>query len=184
MEKDRIKMVIGSWGSYNACNERSLGSEWLDLADYASWEEITEELKKEGFILDGIDEELFIQDIEGIPSESANWDYMSPRVIFEIIQKSEILKYEFKFDEFSAYLEVRNLDDFIALVDDKGDHWDDDINVYKGYEWDDFGRETFSNNGYSIPDEIIDYFNFAAYGESFKYDGVEEYSGGLIEFFR
>ena len=29
-----IKIVIGSWGSYNECNERALGSKWLDLSDY------------------------------------------------------------------------------------------------------------------------------------------------------
>ena len=28
-----VKIVIGSWGSYNACNEKSLGSKWLDLYD-------------------------------------------------------------------------------------------------------------------------------------------------------
>ena len=61
-----ISIVIGSWGSYNECNERALGSKWLDLSDYNDWEEIVEELKREGFELDGIDEELFIQDIEGI----------------------------------------------------------------------------------------------------------------------
>ena len=60
---DEIKIVIGSWGSYNACNERALGSKWLTLSDYDDWEEIEKELKKEGFILNGIDEELFIQDI-------------------------------------------------------------------------------------------------------------------------
>ena len=64
---NRIAMVIGSWGSYNECNERALGSKWLDLSEYSDWEEIEEELKKQGFKLDGIDEELFIQDIEGIP---------------------------------------------------------------------------------------------------------------------
>lgn len=26
-----ITIVIGSWGSYNECNERALGSKWLDL---------------------------------------------------------------------------------------------------------------------------------------------------------
>lgn len=31
---DNIKIVIGSWGSYNECNERALGSKWLDLSDY------------------------------------------------------------------------------------------------------------------------------------------------------
>ena len=65
-----IKIVIGSWGSYNECNERALGSKWLDLSDYSDWDEIREELKKEGFELDGIDEELFIQDVEGIEDRS------------------------------------------------------------------------------------------------------------------
>ena len=60
---DEIKIVIGSWDSYNACNERALGSKWLTLSDYDDWEEIEKKLKKEGFILNGIDEELFIQDI-------------------------------------------------------------------------------------------------------------------------
>ena len=60
---DEIKIVIGSWGSYNACNERALGSKWLTLSDYDDWEEIEKQLKKEHFILNWIDEELFIQDI-------------------------------------------------------------------------------------------------------------------------
>ena len=63
---NNIKIVIGSWGSYNECNERALGSKWLDLSDYEEWDEIVEELKNEGFELDGIDEELFIQDIEEV----------------------------------------------------------------------------------------------------------------------
>ena len=73
-----ISIVIGSWGSYNECNERALGSNWLDLSDYNDWEEIVEELKREGFELDGIDEELFIQDIEGIGKNS--WFYCKPSI--------------------------------------------------------------------------------------------------------
>ena len=41
--ENTIKIVIGSWGSYNECNEKALGSKWLDLSDYSDWEEITEE---------------------------------------------------------------------------------------------------------------------------------------------
>ncbi len=70
---NNIKIVIGSWGSYNECNERALGSKWLDLSDYSDWDEIMEELKKEGFELDGIDEELFIQDVEGIEDRSVSF---------------------------------------------------------------------------------------------------------------
>ena len=51
---EKISIVIGSWGSYNACNERALGSNWIDLTEYESWEDIEEELKKQGFELDGI----------------------------------------------------------------------------------------------------------------------------------
>ena len=53
---NEISIVIGSWGSYNECNERALGSKWVNLSDYDSWEEIEEELQKQGFKLDGIDE--------------------------------------------------------------------------------------------------------------------------------
>ena len=35
-----VKVVIGSWGSYNACNERALGSSWIDFSDYSDWSEI------------------------------------------------------------------------------------------------------------------------------------------------
>ena len=70
---NEISIVIGSWGSYNACNKRALGSKWLNLSDFDSWDEIEEELKKEGFILDGIDAELFIQDIDGFPCRHCNW---------------------------------------------------------------------------------------------------------------
>ena len=33
----RVSIVIGSWGSYNECNERALGSRWLDLSEYTDW---------------------------------------------------------------------------------------------------------------------------------------------------
>ena len=29
---NEISIVIGSWGSYNACNKRALGSKWLNLS--------------------------------------------------------------------------------------------------------------------------------------------------------
>lgn len=86
-----INMVIGSWGSYNECNERALGSKWLDLSEYSDWDEIVEELENEGFELDGIDEELFVQDIEGINC-SLNWDYVNPEELFNILNDSGVLQ--------------------------------------------------------------------------------------------
>ena len=92
-----ISIVIGSWGSYNECNERALGSNWLDLSDYNDWEEIVEELKRESFELDGIDEELFIQDIEGIYDRSVNWDYMNPENLFNTLYESGVLTNDYKY---------------------------------------------------------------------------------------
>ena len=179
---NEIRIVIGSWGSYNACNSRALGSKWLDLADYEEWEEIEEELKKQGFQLDGIDEELFVQDIENLDLDGENTDYMSPRCLFETLYESGVLLDTNKFETMEAFIEARSYKDFEARVKDQGECWDDDVHIYKGYDWADYGREQFDNSGLSIPDSLIDYFDFESYGESFSYDGlVEKYSGGLIE---
>ena len=104
---NNIKIVIGSWGSYNECNERALGSKWLDLSDYSDWDEIVEELKKEGFELDGIDEELFIQDVEGIEDRSVNWDYVNPETLFNTLKESGVLDDDYKYKVFCAFIEVR-----------------------------------------------------------------------------
>ena len=176
-----INIVIGSWGSYNECNERALGSKWLDLSDYSDWDEIVEELKKEGFELDGIDEELFIQDIEGIADRSVNWDYVNPETLFNTLKESGVLDDDYKYKVFCAFLEVRSYDDFEEKVNARGDRWDDEINLWSGYSWEDYGREMLNCCGYNIPSELEDYIDYERYGESFKYDGIEEYSEGLIK---
>ena len=176
-----VRMVIGSWGSYNECNERALGSKWLDFDDYDDWDEIVEELKKEGFELDGIDEELFVQDIEGIPTDSKNWDYVNPKEIFELIKKSGVLEYQYKYDTMQAFCEVRSLDEWTNLVDNYEDCWDDDINLYVGYDWDDYGREIFAAYGYELPDSLEFYFDFEHFGRDCNCYSATEYSGGIIE---
>ena len=178
---NEINIVIGSWGSYNECNERALGSGWLNLSDYSEWKEIEEELIKRGFELVGIDEELFIQDIEGIDSYE-NWDYMSPEKLFNTLKEAEVLDNEYKHEIMCAYVDARSYSDFERLVECKGSNWDDDIHVYKNYTYEDYGREMFEMFGYQIPDALDDFIDFDAYG---RYVGeyVEEYSDGLIEIY-
>ena len=181
---DPIKTVIGSWGSYNECNERALGSKWLDLSDYSDWDEIEEELKEEGFILDGVDEELFIQDIEGLSSNCKNWDYTHPKALFETLNESGVLESNYKCDVMMAYLEVESFDEFEELVSRKGSNWDDDIHLYVGFDWDDYGREMFSAMGYEheIPEQLQDFFDFEAYGR-YMGDYTHECHAGLIEIY-
>ncbi len=177
-----INVVIGSWGSYNECNKRSLGSTWLCLNDFISWEEIEQELVKQGFVLNGIDEELFVQDIEGIPSNATNWDYMSPERLFNVLYESGILENEYKYETMMAYLEIESFSEFEDLVERYGCRWDDDINLYKDYDWEDLGRYFLLEVGcYEVPEYLENHIDFKSYGEQYQFDGFHEYSEGIIE---
>ena len=176
-----IKMVIGSWGSYNECNERALGSKWLDLYNFESWEEIEEELEKEGFELDGIDEELFIQDLDGFEASGLNCDYMHPQRFFELIKESDVLEDSYKYDIMEAYLDLRRFSDFEARVNQYGCNWTDDIYLYKGFDWADYGKDYFDNCCYELPSNLEDFLDFEAYGQYIGSDYAEEYSNGIIE---
>lgn len=178
-----ISIVIGSWGSYNECNERALGSKWLDLSDYSEWDEILDELKKQGFELQGIDEELFVQDVEGLPSDTCN-DYTNPEELFNTLQESGVLDNDYKYDVFQAYLEIFSFSDFENLVNSYGERWDDDIHLYVGMSWDDYGRQYFDDCCYEVPDSIIDFIDFERYGEYIGSDCAHEYSEGIIEIYR
>jgi hypothetical protein len=179
MINNEISIVIGSCGSYNECNERAFGSKWLTLSDFSDWDEIEAELVKQGFELDGIDEELFIQDIEGIEANE-NWDYVNPQSLFELFKDSGVLDSAYKYEIMQAFIEVRSFKEFEELVSAKGSDWDTDINVYRSFDWQDYGREMFELCGYEIPAILEDFIDFEAYG---RYVGeyVDEYSNGLIE---
>ena len=174
-----ISIVIGSWGSYNECNERALGSKWLDLEDFDSFEEIEEELIKEGFELDGIDEELFIQDIDGIDTKDMNCDYIHPKDLFELLSEADVISNDYNYELMSAFLEVRTWEDFENRVKDYSD-WTDDIYLYKDQDWYDLGYNLM-HESYEIPDYLDNYIDYKRYGEDLQNYDYEEYSEGIIE---
>ena len=179
---NKVSMVIGSWGSYNECNERALGSKWLDFDCFDDWDEIVEEFKKEGFELDGIDEELFVQDIEGVPDEK-NWDYVHPRTIFELIKKSGVLDDEYKYELMFAFCEAESFDEWERLVEEYEENWDRDIVFYRNM--------TMLDVAYELIDECYDlekmlgrlssYFDYAAFARDLSYDGYIETEYGVLE---
>ena len=129
--RNEISIVIGSWGSYNECNERALGSKWFTLNNYDDWDEIAEELQRQGFQLGGIDEELFVQDIENfIASNSVNWDYVHPQALFELLKKSGILDDDDKYEKAVIYCDIEGYDSWKQKVQDCEDDWDEDIYLY------------------------------------------------------
>jgi hypothetical protein len=103
---------------------------------------------------------------------------VNPERLFNVLKEADVLDNSYKYDTMCAYLDVRSFGDFESLVDSRGYRWDDDIHVYKGYDYDDYGREMFEMFGYQIPESIEDFIDFEAYG---RY--VEEYDGGLIEIY-
>ena len=178
---NKIRIIIGSWGSYSACNSRALGSSPIDLAAYSCWEQIEESLKKQGFDLDGIDAELFVQDIDGLPNGCADWDYINPKELFETLNKSGVLESEHLYTVLCAFLEVRSFEEFADRVGRLGDNWDDDVYIYEGYNWEDYGKDMFDFCERQIDDDLIDYFDFEAYGRANGLDCAQEYSKGIIE---
>lgn len=183
MNTNIIKMVIGSWGSYNECNERALGSNWLCLNNYDDWDEIAEELEKQGFELDGTDEELFVQDIENfICSNSVNWDYVHPKDLFELLKKSGVLDDENKYEKAVIYCDIEGYDYWKQKVEDYEDNWDEDIYLYPNMDWYDLGYYFLHEvDGIEIPDCLENYIDYRRYGEEFSYEGFHEYDGGIVE---
>lgn len=176
-------MVIGSWGSYNECNERALGSSWLNFDDFDEWEEIEEKLIREGFELNGIDEELFVQDIEGIPTSCQDWDNTHPQEIFELIKESGVLDYECKYELMEAYCEVRSFDEWSDRVKQCGENWDSDIAFYKGQDMYDVAYNLV-NEFYDLDKmlgHLASYFDYNAFARDLKFDGYTETSNGVIE---
>ena len=162
-------------------NERALGSEWLDLEDYFDWDDIVDELKREGFVLNGIDKELFVQDIEGIPSNAMNWDDTNPKDLFETLKDSGVLDDDYKYKVFEAFLEVRSWGEFEDEVSRHGSYWDADIGLYPNYSWKDYGREIFDLYDHAISKQLQNYFDFEAYGKYMGEEYAYEYSNGIIE---
>lgn len=183
--ENEIRVVIGSWGSYNECNERALGSSWITFNDYSDFEEIYDELRKQGFELDGIDEELFIQDIEGIGG--FNCDYMHPETLFNICQEAGILEKEYRYKTAIALIEALGWEEFTDKVESKGNRWDDEIYFHENMSIEEALEEMvrecwnidFDNLGWLGNFVTIDYERMAR-----ESDDYYEVSNGCIEVVR
>ena len=88
---------------------------------------------------------------------------------------------DYKYKVFCAFLEVRCYDDFEEKVKLHGEHWDDDINLWSGYSWEDYGKEIVECCGYKIPESLEDFIDYERYGKYCGDYNVQEYSDGLIE---
>ena len=76
---------------------------------------------------------------------------------------------------------MRCYDDFEEKVNSRGEHWDDNINLWQGYDWEEYGDEMLANCCYNIPEEIKDFIDLERYGRYCGEEYLQEYSDGLIE---
>lgn len=171
-----IKMVIGSYGSYAAANNKALGSKWLDLADFSDWSDILDELTAEGFDLAGEDAELFVQDIEGLPSDVAE---ENPETIFNILKNAGMLEPGADSRLFETFIGLYGWDDFAELVENNGDSWADDIAFYDGQTLEDVAEELFFEC-YDVPDNLRPYIDINAFARDLSFDGYKEGLYGVI----
>lgn len=171
-----IKMVIGSCGSYAAANNKALGSKWLDLADFSDWSDILDELTAEGFDLAGEDAELFVQDIEGLPSDVAE---ENPERVYNILRDAGILDAGADMRLFETFIDLYGWDDFAELVENNGDSWADDITFYDGQTLEDVAEELFFEC-YDVPDDLRPYIDINAFARDLSFDGYSEGLYGVI----
>lgn len=179
---NKISIIVGSWGSYNLCNERALGSSWICLNDYNSWEEIEEVLEEQGFELNGLDEELFIQDIEGL--ELNNCDETSPKWLCEILYDSSIFDSEDIYYKACAYIEVNGFKDWCDYVDSYSWRWDDGIILYDSIDnFTDLAYYIVEEYGYfDGSNEFLErYFDYEKFGRDLSFDNYYLTSYGIIE---
>ena len=78
-------------------------------------------------------------------------------------------------------IRLRCYDDFEEKVNSRGEHWDDNINLWQGYDWEEYGDEMLANCCYDIPEEIKDFIDLERYGRYCGEEYLQEYSDGLIE---
>lgn len=176
-----FNVVIGSWGSYTNCNERALGSNWMDFTQFNTVEEIKEELKKQGFELDGIDEELFVQDYESDITLS-NCDYINPLRLFEQLQELGILEDDNRYQLACAYCEAFSFEDLMERVEEYGDCWDDDLYFYEGQTMLEVATDLFDELYlHDIPENVRYYIDYEAFARDLSFDGFYEVSNGVLE---
>lgn len=173
---NEIKIIIGSWGAYNACNSKAYGSSWLNLENFSSVEEIEEELKKQGFNLEGEDEELFIQDIEGL--EVPNCDYKNPFNLIKFIYDHDILdNYNYKL--FNALCEALSFDEAVNKFENGKA---DDIIFYQDMTLYEVAVEIMDEDlaCCGVPDWVCRYIDYAQFERDLAFDNYFETSEGVL----
>lgn len=159
-----VKVVIGSWKAYTECNERALGSKWLDMADFDTLEELEEELKKEGFTDEEL-EETFIHDYEADAEIFDNCDYVSKEKLFEVCEILDQVE-DYDSELVLALIEYLGIDETLRLIEENKL---DNYTLFSNCETaEDYAIELYNEGCFgNIENSYLEMFiDFQAMGES------------------
>lgn len=159
-----------------------MGSEWLDLTEFDSAEEITQELLKEGFTKEEL-EETFIQDID-FDMGDMKCDYMTYERLFNLLKEGDILNDEYKQTLMVNFIEAINFDEFEERVEEYGADWSDDIYFYEGQTMEDVARDYVEGciDLDKLPMNLGYYIDFEQMGRDLKIEGnFYEVKDGILE---
>ena len=107
------------WGYENFIKEYKIQRRDIDTNGHVN------NLNYIDFALETIDEELFVQDIEGFFDVSINYDYTNPQQLFDLIKDSGILLDDNKYDLGEAVCDAIGFEDWSEFVEQHGENWVD-----------------------------------------------------------
>lgn len=169
INKLNCKIVFGSWKAYNENGVHALGSNWLNMDLFDSVDEVIEELKKEGWTDEEL-EETFIQDYEANANIFNNCDNINIERAIEIL--IDIDDSDHEAEAIKAYLENVNNDIYDCL--------NAELYFYEGESMEDVAYNLL-NECYQIPEYLENYIDYEAYARDLKFDGCyyETFNGVL-----
>lgn len=148
-------VYVGTYAKYNA---GSIGGKWLDLEDYADWDEFMDACRE--LHEDEDDPEFMFQDHEGVPECFIGESYVKP--------------------ELWDYLDSRVDDDVKAAYMASNDEWDE-VRCNESYIGEfrsdtDLAYQIADDHGIlsQIPENLQCYFDFGAYGRDLRLDVYEQ----------
>jgi hypothetical protein len=172
-----MTITISSWNAITTDNYKASGID-VDLTDFSCWEYVKAYLEKKGFDLEGDDEELCIIDTTFGALFDEDIERFNVERVVKAIYDSKIM-YEYYLERLTkAFCQAQNFEEWLERVEKYGEAWYDDMRLWpKDYE--DFGREHFSDCEDSLPSHLECYFDYTRYAEDLLTNGqfyeVEDY---------
>ena len=176
-----IKVVIGSRKAYNECNERALGSEWINLDDVEDLDDLIAILKSQGFTDEEL-EETFIQDYEAEIELFQNCDYISKEKLIETCESLEDLE-EYDIPKIKALIEYLGIEETLKII---RDNELDNYSFYEGLNRQEYAEQLFEDcYGFDFEKSpfswIRNYIDFESMGRDMDYNGeIVETSEGVL----